>query len=762
MAQNIDDILAAIAEYEQPAAAPVSSGDPVADMFTWESSGDGTGVPNPADAWNPARWDVVAEETDMGAPAPFSAPPAPLPTSQSRSVNVKRSSAGVPRRDADAIVNDYEQGLAADQAKNDARFGAESERANAHYGDYGNAVLETGKTERGHYRELLDLHKQIQDFNQTAAEVEQKIHADGQVHRETILSDYREQLAGVKAMSASTGNPLGGMGLGGGLAMGGAMFAQGFLAAQGVQIDVGGQIDKWVDRSIAEHQMKINNARQGAQDTLHLYDVARQTSQDDWEARQRFRGFVIEGFQQAIQVEAARFGSDLAMQRAAQKVAELQIQKDAVLASIGDRSQAAYVQSRTSQLAEMTAKGTLRHQKQMEAIGWKNARTAAAAAKAKTEKPGEPELRFGDPGATKRDPKTGKVVGILETHRLKKGLPAAIETDVYKKVTETITGYDGAIKTLREMRNLRAPAFDENKGIPLKVWKEHDPAYRAYSRTKILLQERLIKSLTGAAAPQQQMDRISSVLADDSIFQKGGNASALVQLENDFRQQMTSQLDSNAALERIPESEQSVRNTSETANDTTSAYNAEIHGSAPQRGAVGEAASEVVRTGHNEVKLGGGYSPAYLEFLKSTGDTRGAGRTGNRENSPGQRAEIDGIDMLAALVAKPELAGGDTVDGESVDSPEDIRSRALSTIRTIASGAEIDGRKPDEEVVNYARAVQKMLVPDSWSGTPDYGYLYGKFGTRNATLSENADPVVQQDEVQADAESGRYDGMGNY
>src|SRR5690606_37884280 len=138
-----------------------------------------------------------------------------------------------------------------------------------------------------------ELQQQVISFNQQAVELEQRMAAQAQAERAAYLAQYKEQLALVKQLALQSGNPMGQLSRAEAIGLAGAQFAQGFLAAQGVNIDVAGQVDRWVERSIAEHQMKIQNARTAAQETLHLYEIARQNSQDEWEARQRYRGFVI-------------------------------------------------------------------------------------------------------------------------------------------------------------------------------------------------------------------------------------------------------------------------------------------------------------------------------------------------------------------------------------------------------------------------------------------------------------------------------------
>src|SRR6185503_5761704 len=127
---------------------------------------------------------------------------------------------------------------------------------------------------------------------------------------------YQQQLAAVRALSVNIAGPLAKLSTAeiGGVSL--AMFAQGFLASQGININVSGQIDKWVERSIKEQERQIQQKEAEANDTLNLWHIARQNSADDLEARQRYRGFIIEGLKAQTEYQSARFQSRLASAQA--------------------------------------------------------------------------------------------------------------------------------------------------------------------------------------------------------------------------------------------------------------------------------------------------------------------------------------------------------------------------------------------------------------------------------------------------------------
>jgi hypothetical protein len=723
------------------------------------AAGEGLYPPGPPiTPYNPNQWSEFAEGGDAGiemmSPEQQAAPGVPLLQPQSQSASVRgsasqsRSHSGFP---GGPMAVDAQFAGAHEQADQvfanelNPQFVAEGQLADQHYGDLNRAMAEQALVTEDFHKRQYEMFDRQQDIVETHAELTKQIYAESVLQREQFLGDYKEKLVAVRQLAAMSGNPLGGLSSGEALGLAGAAFAQGMLAVQGVKIDPIGQTSQWVDRSIQEHQMKVGNARDVANDSMHLYDIAKQSAKDDFEARQLYHGMVLEGLKVGVQMNAERFNSDIARARGAEKIAMYQLEQDKLFADIGKRRQDAYFGIHKQMADEAKDAGTLKLQRDAQSLGWYNAQTGRMeanarkkAAEAKTEKP---DLRIADAGATVRDPKTNKIIGYTETHRVKPGLSDGIASKAYEKAANLTEGYTTALSALADLSKLRAPVFDSGISALLPGVREMDPEYREYKRAKVLYTERLIKALTGAAAPTDQMNRISSLLADDSLFQKGGNQSALVQLERDLRGSMKGRLDSDPALEPIPAGEQSVRPVHDTPNDTDAAYRAEVEAKGAVQGPVGTAAAGAVKAGRNEVKLGGGYSPSFFEFMSKTGDRRGSGKTGNREASPGQRQEIDAVDQLAALWARPDTAPTDTVGGKSQADP-DLRAKAYAALAGIAGGtAGAGGRAPDEETQAYAQSVLKT-IDDGWSAASPEA-LYDQFARRMHLDAD--DPALPQE-----------------
>src|SRR5574338_251137 len=301
---NIDDILAAIN------ATPSPTGDPVADTVASDTSLDWLDHPA-ADVPMPGESDSTPV-TDL---ASYRGPKASASFRGMTDDGLRR---------AKGLYGEADQRAAARVDADTAYSQAQADKAREHLtavGDaYNNEIDRTAEFQRRND----ELQRQVIDFNRGAAALEQQLAGEAHAERAGYIAAYKEQLAVVKQLAMQSGNPINQLSRGEAFGLAGAQFAQGFLAAQGINIDVAGQVDRWVDRSIQEHQMKIANARASADDQLHLYQIARQNSQDEWEARQRYRGFVIAGLQTAIQLNAQRFQSDVAMARAQEHIARLQ------------------------------------------------------------------------------------------------------------------------------------------------------------------------------------------------------------------------------------------------------------------------------------------------------------------------------------------------------------------------------------------------------------------------------------------------------
>jgi hypothetical protein len=240
--------------------------------------------------------------------------------------------------------------------------------------------------------------------------------------------------------------------------------------------------------------------------------------------------------------------------------------------------------------------------------------------------------------------------------------------------------------------------------------KMFSEARRVYDREVSHTIQSVRHAIAGAALTHVEKPEWDAMLANDSGWQSGSNAKAIEQFEARFRDAYVAAADSLPGLEAIPKGERRVRRSADGDDVTSAGYATSLHGDEPMGTPVDAAVTSVVavgKGGRNAVRRSG-FSPFYAEYSATTKDSRGAGSTGGRDSEPGQRAEIDGVDQLMALIARPELGlDGGTVDGTPTRTPEDLKrvqAAAYSAVQGIAAGTEVRGAKPDPEAQVYAKA----------------------------------------------------------
>ncbi len=582
-----------------------------------------------------------------------------------------------------------DRGQGAMRARGDSRFADEADRlAQQRDADlaeldrgYGRLETETGEhadIEAEFQRENAKLLRQKQQWLEKSAELDKVAHAQAKAESQQYLDAYQKQMAAVRQMTVTS--PLQQLDAWSNGALSLGMFAQGFLAAQGIQIDVSGQIDRWVDQSIEEQKRRIGQAEAGAQDQLDLWRIAQETSRNDLEARQRYRGMVLEGLEVGVEVNAARFAAPLA--RSAADVARAKIAIEKANVAIGIRQN-----HEKERLDYFRAIGEDQHRRVIERIQSMQAALEERRLRLQENEASKTSqlLKIADPGATERD-ESGNIVGVRNGWAVNPNAPASVQTAAAKFAAEEGGAYAKFLTQLAKLRKLRVPAQDEYKERFGTKWsKMYSEDYRAYKRQKDLIGEQLTQYLTGAAAPEAQMKRIQGVLADDSVFQKGGNAAGLDDLEQWSRDNFISQANEHPGLVPLPESERDVRPYVNMSNDTQSGYNARHNKNLPTTNLIatveGAAAGGEDRTTEAAQPSSlGGLSTAFKMFAGKNKLRLSAGRVPEFVGSLEDIA-LAAVDP-AAIVAKYR----------STEKPEDVQRDAvtrleyLSTDQTIPSG----------------------------------------------------------------------------
>lgn len=555
------------------------------------------------------------------------------------------------------------------------------------------AIRQGADAETVHFQILQSLERESQAFQMAQARLETNAQAESKASAAKYIGAYQEQLAGVRALAATTGNPLGGLSGMEKTGLGFAQFAQGFLAARGIHIDVNSQIDRWVDRGIQEHQQAIQNARQDAGDSLHLYEIARQTSQDDWEARQRYRGFVIEGFKSQLQSEAARFGSDIANSRAAEQMAQADVALAQTVGQLHDRRFGQDLQIRMQHINQAHMENEDANQSARLRIDQMLAQ--AKLKEAENKGPLKP-IKISDPGATERDA-NGKIIGAKNMWSSDPDASKEEQQAGTKKVTEAAAEYDGIQRSLARLKELRAPAMAEfsTKYGPTDGAKKFTEAYRAYDRQKKLSIFEARHAIAGSNLTKEERQEWDSLLDNDSIFEQGSNAGAVEQLETHYRDKFLSVANHTAGVRPLALADQDTAPIADAANDTEAAYNARFHAGPGKTTPISEEEGKIDEKGSGDTYQGAP-SSMWVNHQPDSQKTPGA-ISGNYE----QPAWAVVIDHIAHHAVDPEGAsltsglhniGG---KGDQHETPEQIRQDALDALDRTVRGENGDGERQE-------------------------------------------------------------------
>lgn len=398
-----------------------------------------------------------------------------------------------------------------------AKFGVEENQEKAdsagHYLEGAEGIRAAGIEEKQHAEALVKLSDQQASLQKAWAEQEQNIQGQAKAHGQAILDQYQNQLAGVAHLAQSSGNPIDDLSRTQALGLAGAQFVQGFLATRGININVTGQVDKLVENGMKAHQQLIENARQGAADTMHLYEVARQSSQDDNEARAKYRGMIVAGLQSQVTSEAARYQASTAMSSAAQRVAALQIDGDKVKREIGARAEQRYYQIHSEE--NKRAHDELQAAIESDKASIERLKIKAASAKA------PPETKYF------YDPTTHKAIG-----KITKGALGDAEHD--KAATEATAGYD-KLKSLQTRAVSLYRTAGEQGLLGGKATSIMNPEFRELKNTLNEIAMIRTKINNGTRSSDQEFDRQLDLFPVNKEYQAGNNDNIVSNFQEDNR-----------------------------------------------------------------------------------------------------------------------------------------------------------------------------------------------------------------------------------
>lgn len=560
---------------------------------------------------------------------------------------------------------------------------------------------------------------QIAAFQETQAKLEQQAAGEAKAERESYLASYKEQLAGVRALAAQSGNPLPKLSTAQKMGLAGAEFAQGFLAARGIHIDVAGQVDRWVDRSMQEHQEAIKNARGAAEDQLHLYEVARQNSQDDWEARQRYRGFVIQGLQTQVQMNASRFQSDVAMARSQQSIAKLQVEADTTANALADRHQGRVLQNKQLEITRAAdeAKAAIESQHLQLERDKLNAKGAAG-----NYNISDPEYLKGKDGADFVDQNGNRV--LVNRWRVNPTLPKEIQNEVAKKAGDAQESYAKYLDATNRMSDSYVAAkklYDDAPSVVKdlggdRAWevlarmdKTGTVAQFLQDRNQWVMQK--VYNDSGKQINENEFQRHEALAYLDKALARNGDKGEKLNanLREYGRQQFERHMQAPGMTTIDPKDPEYYSRTTTASPQTAATDTAIMKGEKPQVGFAGQAEGEAVAKDSDNVTTKS-ISGTWADFQRqqlSEGGNEGA------KIRLGQTGAAVAVDHLAFAVVRPGAFSSHTgKEAGKQESPTDVRKTSFDALENLANGVAPDGKQVPEETQQYAHYVLTQMEAD--------------------------------------------------
>lgn len=572
---------------------------------------------------------------------------------------------------------------------------------------------------------LQDLTNQQLDLSKEAAKQEEVARQEAKISGAQFMENYSRQLAAVRAMSVDINGPLSKLtdAQRGGTAL--ALFAQGFLAAQGINVNVQGQLDNWVERSIREQTRQIQQAEAGAQDQLNLWNIARQNSHDDLEARQRYRGYILEGLKAQTEMAARRFNSSIAMSQADVAKAKLDQESATTSANMRNAHVTRVLQEKNWQTDNTYKMGMLNIEQQK--IGLEREK-AANSLKGKKQQ-------------IIVDPSDGKAKWVVREDRIN-------AADDAKTSAEAQANYTSLSKLIREAREFKQ-RHENNMGKYgyFSVFNNIDEARREYTAQTNRIAMEITRANFGKASSDKEADRVRELLPFDKWYQKGNNDTIWTKLDEDVRHSFESIVSAHA--DAIPENQQQVV-PHNTANPAVKAeWEANSKGGKPGANFAQEEVGKVINADSRE-KPGEHFYPSklYEKWVGTPADKGGRNREEESDYSFGAAREFReddaagdkntsqwavALDHLAAGWLRPQEVKehGDKnyiYFGTKNETAEEIKAESLNAIRQIASGKTETGEEINPLPVQYARwllkqdegEARKLILPenDPWTENP--------------------------------------------
>lgn len=667
---------------------------------------------DPAAERLPPELGVVPAPVEPAAPfaaAPLSpgAPQQPAdPRLQSVSVETRGlTDSGLQR--SRGVMQRAEANADAFSEQSAAETNAQMAAVDANYAERARAAEEEADINRLYGEAQQGLQTQLAELARANAEAAERIKGEAEEAKALYLAKYDEERAAVRQLTAQSGSMFAKMDGWQAIGTAAAQFAQGMLAARGVQIDVNGQLDKMAERAMQEHRNKISDARAAADEQLSLWEVARKDSNDDYEALQKYRGYMMEAVQTQLAANAAKFNSGLAASHARANAAKLQTEADATKRALGDAHHKRvfdYLEAERRSAVDTAKLGlewsALKLQRDKEAFDQAHSKTAT------------PKLQpiVIDTSDVQTDPETGKpisggkVVAIYNTDS-----PGVAKAQ--QEIAEATKMHDLATERIAHLASLKPDGIPWPKFMANKT----SPEYRRWDTARGLFLADLIKLKSGTAASEKEVERLSGAVRDDKMWERGSNKDLMIEMTSATRANLRATINShigtnilkvdsidgrygankNGYMPRIqPSDEKGAQN-----------YFATVHGEKPAHTLVSSIASGIGARGDDEVA--GKASSAFKEYVGSHGD-RGQLYSDKGMEAPQWASKLESLARIAAdpTTYKKQYEQGVYTAGAP---PESAPQSAEQTAVDAAAAIRAVRQSGDRQRAGYAKYLENLL-----------------------------------------------------
>ena len=646
--------------------------------------------------YDPSRWDEA-----LGVPGgALTDAPAPLPSLKRVDVS-RRGLSPQSRKEVETSFANIDAKNAQLMAPREQQVRETEAKLTGDYDSLALAQRHKDQAEADYHDRMGDLDQRQEDFLFTARATERLAGAHAKQEADGYIAQVKEQLAGVKQLMMMPANPLAQLSGGQGLALGVAQFAQGFLAARyGVHIDVASQVDKWVDRELNEHQRRIENARQGVADTISLYQIARDTSRDETEARQRLRAMGLEAFKAAALVQGDRFQSEVARAKAQEAASKMDIELQTQLDRMHEGVFKENLDNRRALVQEATSHGQLKIESERLAVEKDREERLKQAAGMKS------AFYIADPRNVQKDA-NGKVIsGGLVQWKVNPNLPPEDQAKIASAANAAQKTYKIIGDGIDKLKQLSAPL--QGKYGPTWWKKMTSEEYRVWKRQADDIVQPMRHAVTGAQVNDFEKKEWDEKLETDKLFQSGSNlGDSIIQLQDDARIKAEAAISDPNIIE-VDAHERQYLPVRTIDPQVKSEYEARFGGGAPITTPVNQELSKLEARGSKQTDTAG-VSPAYLDFMKSSGDVEGLGsvekpdseeahRESGKERKEQLRPGYGDVGETRAIAAVDHLAsiyhGGDEHDAAA----------AADSLQRIAQG-----NTSSDVASRYAQFVLKHL-----------------------------------------------------